>query len=56
MEIILKKVFSEMSYHAWRFMAFKANDQSYGHIHGIVCLNDLILCTMVQLGIPNNVA
>ena len=25
-------MFSEMSYHAWRFMAFKPNDQSYGHI------------------------
>ena len=46
---------SEMSYHLWRFMAFKPNDQSYGHIHGIVCSNDLILCTRVHLGIPNNV-
>ena len=27
-------MFSEMSYHAWRVMAFKPNDQSYGHIHG----------------------
>ena len=35
-------------------MAFKPNDQSYGHIHGIVCSNDLILCTRVHLGIPNN--
>ena len=49
-------MFSEMSYHLWRFMAFKPNDQSYGHIHGIVCSNDLILCTRVHLGIPNNVA
>ena len=45
-------MFSEMSNHAWRFMAFKPNDQSYGHIHGIVCSNDLILCTRVHLGIP----
>ena len=37
-------------------MAFKPNDQSYGHIHGIVCSNDLILCTRVHLGISNNVA
>ena len=37
-------------------MAFKPNDQSYGHIHGIVCSNDLILCTSVHLGITNNVA
>ena len=51
-----KKVFSETSYHAWRFMAFKPNDQSYGHIHGIVYSNDLILCTMAHLGIPNNVS
>ena len=36
-------------------MAFKPNDQPYGHIHGIVCSNDLILCTRVHLGIPNNV-
>ena len=45
-----------MSYHAWRFMVFKLNDQSYGHIRGIVCLNNIILCTRVHLGIPNNVA
>ena len=51
-----KKVFSETSYHMWRSMAFKPNDQSYGHIQGIVCSNELILCTMVHLGIPNNVA
>ena len=48
-------MFSEICYHVWRFMAFKSNDQSYGHIHGIVCSNDLILCTRVHLGIPNNV-
>ena len=39
-----------------RSMAFKPNDQSYGDIHGIVCSHDLILCTRVHLGIPNNVA
>ena len=32
-------------------MAFKPNDQSYGHIHGIVCSNDLILCTRVHIGL-----
>ena len=37
-------------------MAFKPNDQSYGHIHGIVCSNDLILCTRVHIGMANNVA
>ena len=51
-----KKVFSETSYHVWRSMAFKPNDQSHGHIHGIVCSNDLILCTMVHIGMANNVA
>ena len=51
-----KKVFSETSYHVWRSMAFKPNDQSYGHIHGIVCSNDLILCTRVHIGMANNVA
>ena len=38
-------MFSETSNHVWRSMAFKANDQSYGHIHGIFCSNDLIFCT-----------
>ena len=38
-----------------KIMAFKPNDQSRGHIHGIVCSNDLILCTRLHLGIPNNV-
>ena len=51
-----KKLFSETSYHVWRSMAFKPNDQSYGHIHGIVCSNDLILCTRVHIGMANNVA
>jgi hypothetical protein len=51
-----KKVFSEMSYHVWRFMAFKPNNQSYGHIQSIVCSNDLILCTRVHVGMTNNVA
>ena len=37
-------------------MAFKPNDQSYGHIDGIVCSNDLILCTRVHIGMANNVA
>ena len=27
----------------------------YGHIHGIVCLNELILCTHVCLGMKNNI-
>jgi hypothetical protein len=49
-------MFSEMSYHAWRFFTFKPNDQSYGHIHRIVCSNDLILCTRVHIGMANNVA
>ena len=44
-----------MRYHVRRFMAFKLNDQPYGHIHGIVCSNDLILCKRMHLGIPNNV-
>ena len=49
-------MFTETSYHVWRSMAFKPNDQSYGHIHGIVCSNDLILCTSVHIGMANNVA
>ena len=51
-----KKVFSATSYHVWRSMGFKPNDQSYGHIHGIVCSNDLILCTRVHIGMANNVS
>ena len=49
-------MFSETSYLVWRSMAFKPNDKSYGHIHGIVCSNDLILCTRVHIGMGNNVA
>ena len=44
-----------MSYHVRSFMAFKANDQCYGHIHGIVCDNVPILCTHVHLGMANDV-
>ena len=36
-------------------MAFEPNDQCYGHIHGIVCSNDLVLCTRVHIGMENNV-
>ena len=28
----------------------------YGHIHGIVCLNEPILCTHIRLYVSNNVA
>ena len=28
----------------------------YGHIHGIVCLNEPILCTHIRLYVANNVA
>ena len=52
----IKKMFSETSYHVWRSMALKPNNQSYGPIHGIVCSNDLILCTRVHIGMANNVA
>ena len=45
-----------MSYHERRFMAFRANDQCYGHIHCIVSSNDLILRTNVHLETTNNVA
>ena len=45
-----------MSYHERRFMAFRANDQCYGHIHCIVSSNDLILRTNMHLETTNNVA
>ena len=45
-----------MSYHERRFMAFRANDQYYGHIHCIVSSNDLILRKNVHLETTNNVA
>ena len=53
---IFKKSVLKQSYHVRSFMAFKANDQCYGHIHGKVCLNEPILCTNVHLGMANNVA
>ena len=49
-------MFAETSYQVWRFMVFKPTDQSYGHIHDIVCSNDLILCTGLHLGMADNVA
>ena len=52
----LEKVFTEMSYHLRRFMAFRANDGCYGHIHFIVSSKDLILYTNVHLGMADNVA
>jgi hypothetical protein len=37
-----------------KFYGFQAKWASYGHNHGIVCSNDLILCTYVYLGMTNN--
>jgi hypothetical protein len=34
---------------------FQGKWASYGHNHGIVCLNDPILCTCVYLAMANNV-
>ena len=45
-----------MKYDIWRFTSFRPNDGWYGHFHGIVYLNDLILCTSVHLGVAKNVA
>ena len=53
---IFKKSVLKQSYHVRSFITFKANDQCYGHIHGIVCDNVPILCTHVHLGMENNVA
>ena len=53
---IFKKNVLKKSYHVRNFMSFKANDQCYGHIHDIVCLNEPILCTHVHLGMAHNVA
>jgi hypothetical protein len=39
-----------------KFYGFQAKWASYGHNHGIVCLNDPILCTYVYLGMTNNVS
>ena len=54
LQIFLKSVL-KWSYHIQGFMAFKPNDQCYGHIHGIVCLNEPILCTHIHLYVANNV-
>jgi hypothetical protein len=50
-----EKVFTEKSYHEQRFMTFKPNDQYHENEHGIVFLNDSILCKLVRLGMTNNV-
>ena len=49
-------MFSEMSYHVRRLIAFRTNDQYYGHISGIICSNDFILRPRVHLEMMNNVA
>jgi hypothetical protein len=48
-------VFTKKSYLVRCSMAFKPKWASYGHNHGIVCSNDLILCTYVYLGMTNNI-
>ena len=55
LQIFFKSVLKR-SYHIQGFMAFKPNDQCYGHIHGIVCLTEPILCTHIRLYVANNVA
>ena len=37
-------------------MAFKRNDQCYGHVHGIVFLNGSILCKNGRFSMAHNVA
>ena len=54
LQIFLKSVLKR-SYHIQGFMAFKPNDQCYGHIRGIVCLTEPILWTHIRLYVPNNV-
>ena len=44
-----------MSYLLRRFLAFGPNDGCYGHIHGIVCSNVLILYTNMHLVSTDNV-
>ena len=55
LQIFLKSVLKR-SYHIQGFMAFKPNDQCYGHIHGIISLNEPILCTHIRLYVAKNVA
>jgi len=50
-----KKVFTEMSFHVRRFLAFNANELLHDQNQGIVCDNAPILCTWVHLGMKNNV-
>ena len=45
-----------MSYHVRGLITFRLNDQCYGYNRGIVCDNVPILCTIVHLGMKNNVA
>ena len=39
-----------------KFHEFHGNCLCYGQIHGIVCLNEPILCTHIRLYVANNVA
>jgi len=55
LQIFLKSVLKR-SYHIQGFMAIKPNDQCYGNIHGIVCLNEPILCIHIRIYMANNVA
>jgi hypothetical protein len=38
-----------------KFHGFQARWANYGHNHDIVCSNNPILCTCVQLGMANNI-
>ena len=38
-----------------KFQELQGKCLCYGHIHGIVCLNEPILCTHIRFGMTNNV-
>ena len=50
------KVFSEICYHERTFIAFKTNEQYFGHIHDIFCLNVSKFGICVHYGMASNVA
>jgi hypothetical protein len=47
--------FSEMTYHAQSFIAFKPDELGHDPNHGIVCSNDPTLCTRVHIRMANKV-
>ena len=55
LQIFLKSVLTNDLFNS-KFHELQGRCLCYGHIHGIVCLNEPILCTHIRLYMQNNVA